>query len=1080
MKSFNCRVPGNKKRLLCYQSRVQSRKPDEKNKSSAEISQVVHSAPQNVIKHWATKVDQSLVWGEGDGGFGQSREKVIERWLQVGQDPVLDAPVTLTSKEMAKRRNMLREDILGTDLASPDEEHHRQSKNFYRRIFKERALLEMRQYSKAPSDVGKLSFGPGEKLPAVDPADLEATRWENCPTFQQMAQSAEMLFGTRPRHMKDFELLLENAEPEKLYLFWSNIRPSYGNQPHTNLSLSAFGYYDGLELKDFCYRIKPRNDARRDFVTRLISDIEKATGWSFVAERIASVYEDVYEVFNQRTIRRINSGKQKVWTMMSAEEQFRQCLSERDREERRVLDGTFDPPDSTDFTEAWKKEHEAIESIFKKKIPRCSFSLKEYWEDYERVNEMQREHMYTTYDQKIKFARCWQRLRDEVEGSDESIWKAVTESLRKSTFDSGSGTVIPFMNSIWCKLNWSFFGSNYFCHHTDNGKREYVFQHGTPTQVRALARAYYRSKTYGENIDYSSPYTYRQSHAALIAEAGVESMSDSTRESKSMVMMVDWEEDLATVVRCSRNRLGKVRRRYDEKARDTFAASPESGGPITNTRLTSGESKNILSIWRTGTKSVLHYHWKPVEFDEPLPPPGKTRVLAEFERRKKAVFEISLWKKKNKTDLAKESKAIEEAEELCKKDSKMRDVSWYTLWFYQNVVNRPWCYDVNSSYLYDSSLMFIDKNLENKSVNSRPTFFLDECSLPDDTEHLNWTFTTMLHDNVELQGTEMSVPLVLPFLTHGIGSVKHPLEDEIYRVRIRGYRNTINSRRHPARCVQTYTQPFVIQSCLEDELKTYLKDKLVENEFFPASCLPELVTHLRTLNYAISIDQEFELGQRVTIAKEISIKYIKETLSSGLSTEDPNNQGLSEDEVETEKALYRIEELIHPGLSQDEFLSQRRAIFMNAFEKNEAAWWVYDELEQEHLSLRNLNAPVWYIHDKLISLSARGNYEKTPGVTLATAEMDGSGVLTDLRFENLDPTNPLPLQDALRALQGAIHNAHTRLNFLAHSKLAPVHEKIRRILQDRQHSPLGFVSWGGEISTNDRFLLSNSVKEFRT
>ena len=73
---------------------------------------------KNHVKDMVQGVEASAAWGVGDGGYGLPRDKVIGRWLQIGKDPVLDAPVHATAGEMATRRAVLKEDILGTDLQS--------------------------------------------------------------------------------------------------------------------------------------------------------------------------------------------------------------------------------------------------------------------------------------------------------------------------------------------------------------------------------------------------------------------------------------------------------------------------------------------------------------------------------------------------------------------------------------------------------------------------------------------------------------------------------------------------------------------------------------------------------------------------------------------------------------------------------------------------------------------------------------------------------------------------------------------------------------------------------------------------
>ena len=1016
---------------------------------------------QNMIQSIVSDVEQNVSWGSGHGGFGLPRKKVIQRWLQLGKDPVVNAPKNRQNFEFQERRAILREDMLGTDITSGDKKHNLQSRLFWKKIIKDKALGEMRQKSQGMSDVGKLSFNTKERTIASDPADVEATRWEQDPNFTKCIKTCESIFGTKPENMKDFEIVLENASADQLFHFWGSARQQLESQSYAMLGLASVTYYEGEELKDYCRRIKPLNDERRDFVSTLIADINRCGGWPVVADRIAKTYSKVYEIFRQRRTRQIDTNILKSWVVMNEDEQVAFCLAERDWYERRIVSGTFDP-ESNDTSDEWKKENLKLHDILNTNIIGCSFSLQTYWEIYERVAELQREHMFTIYANKIKFAKCYQRLRNELNGNEDIIYSSYVTSLQKSTFDFGNGVLIPHMTEIWCKLNWPFFGSAGYKQNSANGKRVYMFHHGTPSQVKAIAQAFYNTRPLSESIDYSSPYAFRQSHANILAEAGVNAMEDRANAVTCAETICDWEEDLSAVVQSVKSRIGKVRRRYQEIARNNFLNSNDSGGPLSKIILSLPKHNDECKKWVVGSKATVSFQWQPPDLTMiPEATEGKRKML-EYERRRKGRIEVSLWCRKTKKEYDDSRLQVASVQRTCSQEL-MRDVSFYTLWFYQNIVNSPTSLDADSEFFKDADL-----RVDSVSVAH------DENTITDDSEHTEWEFVTMLDDNVEL-GETTTYNFLLPFAFSGLNQEVTTFRSGEHRVRVRCFRYDANPNRHPVRCVQQHSEPFYLEDTVSEHIKCFVGE-FTTDEWFPAVKLPMLVQHLRSHGFEISIDTEFSLGQRITPKGEISTDYILKMLRSGIGSKNPCLTGISDDEIAAEKNLFKRFDEMFPGATIDEWMSARRAVFNTSFYGSESAWWIGDDLETDEITMRNLNEPVWYIHDKITSLSARGSFCDQPGTPLAEVEVECTGVPTHIALKK---KNNITVDQAVTALHGSLHNAHTRFSFLAQGKMGPLLDKINMCIADTEHGYNGYASWGGKYLRTIHFCFTCAERNLR-
>ena len=1018
---------------------------------------------ENVIENITADVDKNLTWGSGDAGFGMPKENIIRRWLQLGRDPVVNAPIHRTKSEFKEHRQMIREDMLGTDISSSDPVHKEQSRNFWKRVIKDKALAKMRQDSLGSSDIGILSFTNHEQKVAGDPVDNELTRWEEDPNFSKCTKTCEVIFGTKPRNMKDFEMVLENASADQLFEFWNGARSQLENHSHNVLGLASLTYYEGMELKDYCQRIKPLNDIRKEFISLLLTDINRCGGWSIVAARLAEVYSSIYDIYRQRRTRLIDENKIKSWQTMDDDEKNEFCLSEREFMKTRILGGEFDPEGS--FTcDAWRKEHECIHDILNRKIAGCSFTLLNFWEQYERINEMQREHMYSTHANKLKFAMCFKRIRNELNGNEDAIYDFLIESLKKSTFDFGNGILIPYMSDIWCKLNWPFYGATGYKQNTLNGNRSYLFHHGTPSQVKAIAMAYYSTRPLSEAIDYSSPYTFRQSHANILAEAGVQSMEDRDKASKSTEALCEWEEDLAAVVKSVKSRMGKVRRRHQENARTSFAHSTDAGGNISEIAIFATGTHDALKEWTPGNSATVSFDWNPQELSDTSTVPEGDVASAKYNKRSQGRIEISLWRRKTQNDLNEEYLCHANAQNICQKEI-MKDISHYTVWFYTNVVNNPECFDAENKFLKDVDLQ-ID-GLNNAT---------DSHEVVDDSEHQHWIFAAMLDDNIELTG-ESAHSITLPFAASDFHGKYTPFPSGEYRIRVRGFRYEANPSRHPARCVQNFSKSFQLNDTISEEINAFVSKDSPVDDFFPSEELPALVQHLRAKNYDISVDTEFSLGQRITPKGKIGVEYIIDTLRSGEGWKNPCTNGVADDELAAESKLFMRFEELNPGASLDEWMSMRRAVFKKAFTGIESAWWIEDDLETEEIAMHNLNEPVWYAHDKVTGLSATGTHCITAGKPLVECEIEGSGVVTKLDFN--EKRGNVALGEAVHSILGSLQNAHTRMNFLALGKISPLLEKIHLCIADREHGYNGFASWGGKYLRTIYFCYKSAQRNLK-
>ena len=1015
---------------------------------------------ENIVQGITTKLEHGISWGSGNAGFESSCHKIISRWVQLGKDPVVDAPIYATKCEMNSRHRALREDMLGTDLMSTDEAHRAQSRTFWKKIIKDRILGEMSNRSAEGSDLGRLTFNSNEQSVRAAEGHNEAARWEDDLNFAKCVNTCKDIFGSSPRNMRDFEILLESASADELYAFWNGAKTQLETQPNAVLGLAAVTFYEGADLKDYCQRIKPLNDSRRDFAKVFCTDVNRCGGWAIVAGRLASLYAQVFEVHKERRTRQVDSGIRKAWNVMTESEQISSCLSERDLMERRIIEGVFDP-ETNDSTQAWQNENNRIQEILGTKVTGCSFTFGRFWKHYERVVEMQREHMFVSYAAKLKFARCFQRVRNELGGNEDALYASYVESMKCSTFDFGNGIIIPYMSDIWCKINWPFFGSSGCTQNTPNGRRVHMFHHGTPSQVKAIARAFYNTRPLSESIDYSSPYTYRQSHADIYADAGVDMLKDRGQSCHSTDALCAWEEDLARVVNAARSRMGKVRRRYIENARIAFAQTPESGGPIGDVKVCLHKSTTKLNEWVVGQKNTISFTWMPNELAKAE---GTESLESNYKRCSAGRIEISLWLRKTKNCLENENRSLQQVRSLCNK-AMMHDISHYTLWFYQNVVHNSRCLDARSKFIFDRDM----------SVSSTEPF-VDIVDVLDDSEHSEWNFVSMLADNIELTG-DTSHHVLLPYAMRTLGGGYSPLVAGEYRVRVRCFRHVMSPSRDSAQCVQQYSEPFVVVDRLKEDVQKSVGNFATSADKISAENLPHVVQNLRQMGYEISIDTEYVLGQCITPRKDIYIDFIAQVLRSGKGSKSACEVGLSDDELWAEKAIFQRFAELNPGATLDEWMSVRRSKLAQAFTGLESAWWIEDDLETDEITMRNLNEPIWYAHDKISSLSAEGTFHESHGCCLARAEVDGTGLISQLSI--IDHRDHPTLNQAVTAIHGSMHHAHTRLSFLAHGKLAPLIENVNWSIAEREHGYNGFASWGGKYLRTIHYCFQCAQRNLR-
>lgn len=893
-----------------------------------------------------------------------------------------------------------------------------------------------------------MTFTGSEVKALADPADDEGTHWDKDPNFQELATQSAQLFQapSKPKNMKEFEVMLQNGTADQQYQFWNSAKASMGDRRSPMFDLSAISFYDGAELQDFIRRMKPIEEEYLEFVGRLRGDVDRLKGWIHVAAKIAAAYAEVFRVRKERRVRQVDAKIRKPYSECTAEEHLELCMHARELFYKSISEGNFDPVDSTDKSDEWKTEHERLEKVLSTQINGLTFSLGDFFGKYERYIETQREHMNIAHAHRLKFARCLVRVRQDLRFDEDILDAAIVESLAKSSFDAGSGTIIPYMSEVWCKLNWPYFGSSGAVHHTSNGTREYLYTHSTPLQVRAMGKAFYSLRPLSESLNYSSPFTYRQTQADIVAQAGVDAMEDVARDSEAAQEGVEWERDLAKVVRCARSLMGKIRRRRLETARQSFAASEAEQVTDVAVQLPEGQKS-----WEVGKSATVMFTWKPSELLAQLPADHKLSVKAEFDRRLKGTIEVSLWRKKTEADARAAAELIKEAHDLVAKDSRLKDVAAYTRDFHREVLTPKHLRDTETAYLSDDAF------------NIDP--FLDNVDVKDDAEHQEWEFVTMLNDNIDLRERK-GVTLSLPFSALRLSGKRQRIPDGEYRVKVRCFRTEQNPERHAARCVEGFSQPFAVTDTIEATITTFLGSELSADGFFPSTALTGLVEQLRSNSFAISIDTEFELGQCVTPKGQIALQYILNTLRSGAAfVDDPVTSGLSEDEIENERELYRHYEQWNPGATLDEWASRRRVEFSKAYEGTEVAWWVHDDAE-EPIHLGNMGAVMQYMHDKAVCLSATGTCSMSPGIVTAEAEVEATGLVSQLKL-NVDP-GTLKFEDAIKCLHVSLNNAHGRLNTLAHRKLTPKYEETTKVSAElmQRHSGYGAQMAGKYMRTH--------------
>ena len=1034
--------------------------------------------PARPIAQQAFQDEREALWGPTRANPADINQAVTF-WLRCGLDPSLHLP---RAREVRHA-----DDDAGTDINSPDKAHADQSRAFWMHHFTQMHLNACRlERSRAAGLVGIVRDStPGSALPQ-DEADRPDTAWEKDTLFVPLLRLAKSTLGEHVSNREDVERAIRTCSPESFFLFCEALleRPTSIEHAIHPLPSPAFVYYhnrspavgagdEGKLREEWCVKYQA---ARLLADAETLSELEKlqrgGLPWSTVAANVADQLLRVYTIVSEGLGKHTAVAHANWLSLPDATRDYYAATLTR-WSHNCLLEGSWKPlplSELTLTTDAKQAEEVdiAIHALLTSPLGVApGLTLQRIWRDTFRLDALETlQYLQEPHFVDLSCA-SYRRILDEAAVQDASLTlpalflkvsQQLVDSVRHSTYDSRNGCVIPSLNDTWCKANWYRFGSGdkVQIHQlaassssavdgsTGNTSRatprRLTYSYATLPTVRALAAYYYRTRPLSQNVDYSSPFRYRQSIVDSSANAAVECLAAQQATAASAIRAVQAAEDAMTpVVASEKWRFGQHRRQLGAaRRRDLRLGQPFAISNVALEELTPEEPAGLRGGWALGTARRVSFTWGHRGSDA-LSAQGATPSTSREAppSTSRHVAEVSLWREKAVTPPAADVKVP----------------------LPSRAAMSPWLQAAPELERRVDALRYV-----RQWTNSQLSRLVGACNsaggAPEgaSAQELTREFVAILKDSISV-GDARSFTLRLPALAPAVGG---PLSDtasdgrpvlaatgERFQLRVRIYDHSINPKhRDDGLYVEAYSPSFAAVDALDATVLEYTKSVTGGGEslYLPGAAYIGLCQHLRDVGYAVSLDTEFEGGQCLTPKGEVVLSNLAQLVRKQSAHSDTAFfANLTRAQLDAEPLILEHWLLHNPGATVDEWHATRRWVLEDAFAA-ERFWWTDDRSvvsDPQGLRFEAMDTMARYVRDLTGVLSARGScdwkpvtpgHSATPQLVPATGvscEVSGFGSVPSLRFDaNTVDEQRWTLDDVITGAKTAIEDGHTRLNTL--------------------------------------------------
>ncbi|EPY20157.1 hypothetical protein STCU_09129 [Strigomonas culicis] len=745
-------------------------------------------------------------------------------------------------------------------------------------------------------------------------------------------------------------------------------------------------------------------------------------------------------------------------------------------------EGVYDPEDPLDPSDEWKAEHAALQAVLQQPVAGCRFTLQAFWQHTWRREALETAHVLEEPHLRQVAAAARARLLREHDGDLAAVLRELQSAIAKGQLDLRAATFKPYFNPTLAKWQYAKYGGSAVVHHMHTARRQLWYHHlATPQEVSATANLYYATKPRSSQIDYTSPYTHRQSTLALCAAYGLDRMYATQQPTlTSAARLAEAEAQIGAVVRAVAEPMGRRRRARQAAAR---AANQRLLQPITHVRVTAPPVELLptgapdsaitqspaeaaaaveapLRMWPLGSRQAVHYAWATPQLDRlrratqagPLTA-ARLQELEQLTSPAQCRLELSLWRRARPEERAAARAAAaataQQLQALVAASPELAEVRQYAT-----------------------------HTLELLAPEGAGAAAAAEAEADDE-----WVFAVMLDDAARLR-VEQVTEVYLPYQD----AAGRPLPQGEYRVRVRAFDResalaagasaATAAAGDPALCAEAFSEPFPVFDALPQLLDQFFKDgKGKEEELLvDGADLVPLCARLREAGLDVPLMLEFDVGQALNAKGQFALSRLLALLRGTTHHRSLADSHLTAQQHELEPHCRAHWGLYHPGASDGEWAEARRAVLDHAMDR-ERDWWLPDPLlDVKDLATGSTNSPAAdfaylpstdrYGATLCRVLSAEGSASAAGGdappgylqpqrpaavaapVALhADATVDGSGALRDLAFYGAAATAAdLSIDTALAVAQSAVAAAQARHSTLSMFKLGPVEKQAQVML----------------------------------